>query len=163
MAKITDPAQAFSMKLAELYDIEKALEKALPKMAKAATDPRLKEGFKNHLEETKEQSKRLERAFKILGSKAKKSKSEGIRGIIADGEHVASLKAADSIHNAMMAGAARSVEHFEIACYMGAIEQAKALGYDDIEGLLRETLDEEQVTDEKLAEVSEECLAMEPM
>jgi ferritin-like metal-binding protein YciE len=152
MPKITDTTNAFIVKLQSLYDIEKQLEKALPKMAKAAFDPDLKEGFIEHLEETKIHSERLEDLFDDLGVDPKKLKTEGIRGIIADGEWVAEVDAPDAVKDAMLAGAARYAEHYEMAGYLSAIAEANALGLTDAAIILTKTLNEEMAADEILAE-----------
>jgi ferritin-like metal-binding protein YciE len=151
MAKINNASKAFLIKIQALYDIEKQLEKALPKMEKAASDSGLKAGFKNHLRETKEHSRRLERIFKMLDAKPRKTKSEGIRGILADGDWVAKVDAPDTLKDSMLASAARYAEHYEMAGYMSAIEEAKALGLTDAEELLSDTLIEEEKTDKLLA------------
>jgi ferritin-like metal-binding protein YciE len=152
MPKITDTTKVFLTKIQALYDIEKQLEKALPKLAKAATNPDLKEGFMEHLEETKEHSVRLERIFKMLEEKPKKLKVEGIRGIVADGEWVAKeVDTTDPIHDAMLAAAARYAEHYEMAGYLSAIAEANSLGMTDAAVLLTATLNEEIAADEKLS------------
>ncbi len=151
MTKIQDTTKAFIVKLQALYDIEKALEKALPKMEKAASDPDLKEGFRLHLEDTKGHSKRLERIFSDMDIAPKKLKVEGIRGIIADAQWVIDVDAPAAIKDAMIASAARFAEHFEMAGYLSAIAQANALGMTDAVMLLTETLSEERAADEKLA------------
>ncbi len=148
--KVKDMGKAFELKLQALYDIEKQIEKALPKMAKVASSEALKEGFRMHLEETKEQSKRLEKAFELLGVSPKKLRSEGIRGIIVDGEWVMEVEGPDEIRDSMLASAARYVEHYEMAGYLSACAHAKALGLSKIEALLTESLGEEEATDKKL-------------
>lgn len=152
MAKITDATQALVIKLQALYDIEGQLEKALPKMEKAASDPALKEGFRTHLEETREHTRRLESAFDILGEKPKKLRSEGIRGIVEDGAWVMKADAPEPVKDAMLASAARYAEHYEMAGYMSAIELAKLLGLSDLEETLAETLAEEEMADRKLVD-----------
>lgn len=158
MAKITDPSKAFHLKIKTLYDIEKQLEKALPKMAEAASNPDLAEGFETHLKETEEHSARLEKIFEMIGAAPERHASEGIKGIIADGEAIIATEAPEALKDAMLAGAARSAEHFEISCYTSAVEEAKALDLDEAADLLAETLDEEEATDEKLADAFEVSL-----
>jgi ferritin-like metal-binding protein YciE len=156
--KLTDARKVFEIKLQSLYDIEKQLERALPKMAKAATDPKLKEGFMTHFKETKEHSARLEKVFKLLDGKPKKLKSEGIRGIILDGEWVAETTGDDALRDAMLATSARYAEHYEMAGYLTACDQASLLDLPEIESLLRETLMEEEETDKKLAKAMRDRL-----
>lgn len=160
MEKITDTMRALEMKLQALYDIEHEIEKALPKMEKAASDEVLKEGFRVHLDETKEQSKRLEKAFRILGFDVKKTKCEGIRGIVADASAVMKVDASAPIKDAMLAASARYVEHYEMAGYLSAIAEATYLGADEVVDLLRETLREEEATDAKLDTAMSDCLAI---
>lgn len=160
MAKITDIQEVLVMKLQGLYDMEKEIEAALPDMKDAATNPKLKEGFKMHLEETKMQIARLEEAFALLSEEPEIKPHEGIRGLIADGAEVIDLSASAEIKDAMLAGAARHVEHYEMAGYMGAVGVASAAGNDDIGVLLMKNLAEEQGADEKLKMVAQESLGM---
>ncbi|HEY0908472.1 MAG TPA: DUF892 family protein [Candidatus Paceibacterota bacterium] len=150
MKKIQDPAQAFLMKIQALYDIEKQLEKALPKMAKAAKDEGFQDAFLSHLEETKEHSKRLEGIFKMLGVAPKKLSCDGIRGIVEDTKWTIEQDATPALKDAMIASAARYAEHYEMAGYMSAIAQARFLGMVDAAALLTETLAEEQAADKVL-------------
>ena len=144
------------IKLRALYDIEQELVKALPKLAKAATDSDLKEGFTAHLSETKNHVRRLEDAFVELGEKPKKEKSEGIRGIAKDAEWIIkNIKDKKVLDAALIAGASYA-EHYEMAGYMAAVEWARTLGEDEIALLLEETLGEEIAADHKLAALGKE-------
>src|SRR4051812_16732070 len=112
--KIDDTKQALVSKIQALYDIESELVKALPKMAGAAHDPELKDGFTTHLEETRKHVERLEEVFKMLEEKPHKLASAGIRGIIEDAEWV--INEADApvnLKDAMLAASARYAEHYE--------------------------------------------------
>lgn len=151
MAKIKDIRQTLELKIQALYDIETQIEKALPKMAMAATSAELQEGFLLHLEQTKEQIARLEEAFALLEIKPKKLRCEGIRGIIEDGEWTLKQSAAPEVKDSMIATAARYVEHYEMAGYMSAIAYARQLKLTGVEALLKQSLSEEEVTDKKLA------------
>ena len=153
--------EIFIIKLQALYDIENVIIKALPKMEKVARDPELKNGFRVHMEETQMHIERLENAFLILGQPAKKLKCDGIRGIIDDGNWMASVPVSDMLRDALLASAARHVEHYEMAGYMSAIAEAEALGQSNIVDLLRETLEEEEETDKKLALAAEKSLELE--
>ncbi len=159
MTQLRNAEAVLLVKLQALYDIEHQLTKALPKMAKAANDAELKKGFTDHLKETENHIKRLEKAFKLLGKTAKKTKSEGIRGIIEDGSWVIKeTEGLPELKDAMLASSARYAEHYEMAGYMSAIMESNALGLDDITELLNETLAEEQVADEKLADAMAKSL-----
>ena len=150
MKKINTATEVFVTKLQTLYDIEKQLEKALPLLAKAASDPELTKGFLEHLEETKNHSVRLEQIFTILDEPIQKLKCEGIRGIVEDGSWVIKSKAPENLKDAMLASAARYAEHYEMAGYMSAILEAEILGLTEVVELLNDTLQEEQTADEKL-------------
>ncbi len=157
MAKKYETLQdLFVLKLQALYDIENELVKALPKMAKNATDQDLKEGFTMHLDETRTQVERLEQAFTLLEMKPTKTKVEAIRGLAKDAEWVMKNVHEDEARDAAMISAARYVEHYEMAGYLTAIQWAEELGYDEIRNLLEETLQEEMGADDKLADLAEE-------
>lgn len=142
--------------LKDLYSAEKQLVKALPKMAKAASNEELKEGILAHLEETKGHVERLEEAFGKLGVAAKAKTCEAMKGLIKEGEEAIELDAPDSVRDACIIGAAQRVEHYEMAAYGTARAFAEALGEDDVVELLQETLDEEGETNKKLTAVSAE-------
>ncbi|MBX4201583.1 DUF892 family protein [Candidatus Saccharibacteria bacterium] len=150
MAQLTDSITGFNLEIKTLYDIEKQLEKALPRMAEAAINPELSEGFMEHLEETKEHANRLEKIFKLIGVPAQAHPSQSIKGLIADGDEIAASNGPEELRDALLAGAARGVEHFEMACYMNAIETAKQLELSEAVELLEDTLGEEEAADEKL-------------
>jgi len=140
----------FIQKINALYDIENVLVKALPKMAKAASNEELKMGFTSHLEETQNHVKRLEQICQILDVAPKKLKAEGIRGIVADGEWVIDHIEPENALDASLARAAQYAEHYEMAGYMAAISWADMLEETEISNLLQETLAEEKAADEKL-------------
>jgi ferritin-like metal-binding protein YciE len=149
--KIENVNEAFLTTLKALYDIEKQLEIALPKMQEASNDATLKENFGMHLIETRNHIDRLEQAFQILNEEPDTIKCEGIRGIIEDGEWVIqNVEAPEMIKDSMIAHSARHAEHYEMSGYMGAIIQADALGHEEIVFLLNETLREEEAADKKL-------------
>lgn len=158
MTKINDPVRAFHKTIKNLYDIEKQLEIALPKMAAAATDEELSTGFKDHLEETKGHIHRLEQIFKIIDAKPEKHAGNTIRGLIADGRMVISADAPAPLKDSMLAAAGRDVEHYEMACYMNAIQEAKGLELQSAVDLLEETLQEEKQADLKLADALKQKL-----
>ncbi len=142
------------MKLKALYDTELQLAKALPKMAKKATDPELSAGFEDHLAETEEHVRRLEDIFERLGEKASKTKVEAIRGMIADADWLMkNIKDAEALDASLIA-AGQYAEHYEMAGYGAAKEWAKLLGLNEIEDILNETLKEEKAADAKLNELA---------
>ncbi|MEN3943211.1 ferritin-like domain-containing protein [Prosthecobacter sp. SYSU 5D2] len=140
--------------LKDLYSAEKQLIKALPKMAKAATNPKLKKGFEKHLEETKEHAVRLE---KLLGSHKQTTRGprcKGMEGLLKEGTEMIEEEADDEVRDAGLISAAQRVEHYEIAGYGCARTYAELLG--DKAGLkvLQTTLDEEGATDKILTELA---------
>jgi ferritin-like metal-binding protein YciE len=156
--KIDSLEQLLQEELRDIYDAEKQLVKALPKMAKAASSPELQEAINSHLEETKGQVQRLEQVFEALGTKARGKTCAGMKGLIEEGQEAMEQDASDELKDAAIIGAAQRVEHYEIAAYGTARTFAEKLGHSDVVDLLQETLDEEVQADEKLTEVSETLL-----
>jgi len=141
--------------LRDLHNAESQLVKALPKMAKAASHDELKEGFQEHLEQTREHVDRLDRCFKILGQKAKGKTCHAMKGLVEESNEAIKEDAPDSIRDAKLIGAAQRVEHYEIAAYGTARAFAQTLGETKVADLLQETLDEEGETDKKLTALAE--------
>jgi ferritin-like metal-binding protein YciE len=142
--------------LKDLYNAENQLVKALPKMAKAASSDELRQGFEQHLEQTKGHVQRLEKIFQTLGESPKGKKCKGMEGLIAEGAEVMEEDYEGRVMDAAVIGAAQRVEHYEIAAYGTVRSMAKNLGADDQVSLLEETLEEEKETDEKLTELAEQ-------
>jgi len=149
--------------LRDLYDAEKQLTKALPKMAKAATSEELRAAFEEHLQQTEGQVERLEQIFEQLGEKATGKKCAAMSGLIKEGEEVASETDDDSVRDAGLIAAAQKVEHYEISGYGSVRTHAQLLGHDQAVRLLQETLDEEKETDEKLNDLAESMINEEAM
>lgn len=147
--------------LKDLYSAETQLVKALPKMAKAATNPDLKAGFEEHLEETLIQVQRLEQIGEQLGKALSGHKCKGMEGLLAEGADLISEEANDTVRDAGLIGAAQRVEHYEIAAYGTAKALAIQLGFDEAAELLEETLAEEKATDIKLSELAESVVNQE--
>jgi ferritin-like metal-binding protein YciE len=145
--------------LKDLYDAEKRLVKAIPKMAKGATSEELRDALQEHLEVTKGHVQRLEQAFELLQRPAKAKTCAGMKGLIEEGEEVMSEDATDELMDAAIIGAAQRVEHYEMAAYGTARTFAERLGNQKVASLLQETLDEEKEADEKLTEISEQLLS----
>ncbi|HET7442620.1 MAG TPA: ferritin-like domain-containing protein [Terriglobales bacterium] len=140
--------------LRDLHNAETQLVKALPKMAKAASNEQLREGFEEHLEQTREHVQRLERIFQMMGEKAKGKKCVGMEGLVKEGSELMGEDFEDDVMDAGIIGAAQRVEHYEIAAYGTAREFAEVLGEDEHASLLEETLNEEKETDRKLTEIA---------
>lgn len=134
----------------DLYSAEKQLTKALPKMAKGANDPALKEAFKAHLTETQGQVTRLEEVGQLLGIKVTGKKCVGMEGCIQEGAEALGEEGEDGILDLGLIGAGSRVEHYEMAGYLTAISLAKKMGAADIVSLLTQSLGEEQAAEKKL-------------
>jgi ferritin-like metal-binding protein YciE len=134
----------------DLYNAEKQLTKALPKMAKAASSDELRTLFEEHLEETKQHVERLEQVFEKLGKPARGMKCKGMEGLIEEGEELIQEEGDDAVKDAALIGAAQRVEHYEMAGYGCARTYAELIGMSDVAHLLQSTLDEEKAADEKL-------------
>jgi ferritin-like metal-binding protein YciE len=147
--------------LQDVYDAEKQLTKALPKMAKTATNEELKAAFEQHLEQTQEHVSRLERIFEELGEKPKGKKCKAMQGLIEEGKEMMEEDATEDVMDAGLICAAQKVEHYEIASYGCLRTYAEMLGFDDQADLLQETLDEEKDTDENLTELAVSCINLE--
>jgi ferritin-like metal-binding protein YciE len=159
MAKIDSLRTLLVQQLRDLYDAEKRLTKAIPKLAKESTSEDLTSALEEHLGETEAQVTRLERAFRALDEPAKAKECAGMKGIIEEGdEHVGEDFADDGLRDATIIGAAQRVEHYEIAAYGTAIAHARLLGLDEVVQLLEESLEEEKAADEKLTEIAEQLV-----
>jgi ferritin-like metal-binding protein YciE len=140
--------------LKDLFSAENQLLKALPKMANAASSDDLRTGFEEHLEQTKVHVQRLEEIFQSLDESPKGKKCVGMEGLVKEGSEVMEEGFEDSVLDAGLIGAARRVEHYEMAAYSAACEFAKVLGQTKHASLLERTLAEEKQTDEKLAKLA---------
>lgn len=145
--------------LKDLFSAENQLTKALPKMAKAATSDELRQGFEEHLEQTKGHVDRLQQIFEMLGEKGARKKCLGMEGLVKEGAEIMGEDFEDATMDAALISAAQRVEHYEIAGYGTVIAYADLLGESEQASLLRETLEEEKETDEKLTELAKEVNA----
>jgi ferritin-like metal-binding protein YciE len=155
MADMGTLHEAFVEELRDTYDAEKQLTKALPKMAKAANSPELREAIESHLEETRQQVTRLEQVFASVDEKARGKHCEGIAGIIEEGRAIMEEEFDEATADACLIAAAQRAEHYEMAAYGTLVAWARAMGHDEAADLLQETLDEEKAADEKLNSLAE--------
>ncbi len=144
--------------LKDLYSAEQQVLKALPKMAKAASSPELKNAFDRHLEQTREQVRRLEQIFDDLGKKPGGKKCIGMKGIIDEGQDLLKEKADPAVKDAGIISAAQRVEHYEMAGYGTVRTYARMLGHDDAARTLQQTLEEEGDTDHNLTRLAESTI-----
>ncbi|HVJ67597.1 MAG TPA: ferritin-like domain-containing protein [Caulifigura sp.] len=146
---------AFEEELKDILSAEKQLLKALPKMAKAASNADLVAGFEEHLEQTKGHVERLEKIFEMLEKAPRAKKCKAMEGLIEEGSEIMEEDAAPDVMDALLIGAAQKVEHYEIATYGTLVAWARQLEMEDAANLLHQTLDEEKETDVKLTELAE--------
>jgi ferritin-like metal-binding protein YciE len=149
----TSLQELFVEELRDIYDGEKRILRALPKMAKAAESDELQTAFNTHLKETERQVSRLEQVFRSIGETPRGKKCDGIMGIVEEGNHAIEELEGPVLDAALIAGA-QKVEHYEIATYGTLAYFAELLGHDRAKDLLGETLEEEKATDEKLNELA---------
>src|ERR1043165_1779515 len=140
----------FLTALADMYDAERRIVKALPKMAKAATCPDLKKAIEAHLKETEGHVKKLEQVFQAFNQKAKGQTCEATVGLLKEGDEIAAEFKGSPAINAALISAAQKVEHYEMASYGCLHEWAGLLGNEEAAGLLKENLDQEKGADEAL-------------
>jgi len=148
----------FHYTLKDTYFAENAILKALPQMAQAAQSEELRGAFGVHLEETQTQVKRLEQVFQMLGAKPEGVECKAIQGILEEGQEVIQEFDGGEALDAGLIAAAQAVEHYEITRYGTLLAWAKQLGLGEAEGLIKETLIEEENTDQVLSELAEDAV-----
>jgi ferritin-like metal-binding protein YciE len=146
---------AFIDELRDTYDAEKQLTKALAKLARAASNPQLREAFESHLQETQGHVDRLEQVFETLEERVRGKHCDGIAGIIEEGKSIMEEDFDESTMDACLIAAGQRAEHYEMAAYGTLIAWAQAMGHSEAVTLLQETLDEEKAADEKLSSLAE--------
>ena len=155
MAKVETMNELFLDEIRDLYDAEKQLTKALPKMAKAATSTQLRSAFEEHLTQTESHVNRLEQIFESFGQKSSGKTCAAMKGLIKEGEDIASDTEETSVRDAGLIMAAQKVEHYEISGYGSARTHAQMLGNQQAVRLLEQTLREEKETDQRLTQIAE--------
>ena len=155
MAEAGTLHDAFIDELRDTYDAEKQLTKALAKLAKASSNPELRQAFETHLEETQGQIERLEQVFESLDEKARGKHCDGIAGIIEEGKAIMEEDFDESTMDACLIAAGQRAEHYEMAAYGTLVAWAQAMGHSEAAELLQQTLDEEKAADQKLSDLAE--------
>lgn len=142
--------------LRDIYSAETQLVRALPKMARAASTPELKQAFENHLEETRGQVDRLDQVFQALDTSARRrgQKCEAMEGLITEAQEMIEMGLTPDALDSALIAAAQKVEHYEIASYGSVIAWAKAMSHQNVAGALADTLAEEKKADEHLNKMS---------
>jgi ferritin-like metal-binding protein YciE len=148
----------FLHQLKDTYFAENAILKALPQMAEAAESEELRGAFAVHLKETEGQVRRLEQIFEMVGEKPEGIPCKAIQGIIEEGQEILQEFEDGEALDAGLIAAAQAVEHYEIARYGTLLAWAKQLGLSEAEGLIEETLVEEENTDQLLSELAEDAI-----
>lgn len=144
----------FVDELADMYDAEKRLVKALPKMAKVVTCDQLKRAMLAHLQQTEGHVQKLEQVFQLLGLKPKGNTCEATVGLLREGDEIAADYKGSPAINAAVICAAQKVEHYEMASYGCLHEWASLLGHEEAAELLEEILDEEKAADAALSKLA---------
>lgn len=139
----------------DLYNAEKQLVKAPPKMAKGATSEELREALESHLDETENQVTRLERVFELLDEKPRGKHCAGMAGIVEEGSEKLQEDMEDMVLDACLIASAQKVEHYEMGAYGTVIAWAEALGLNEVRDVLNEKLEEEKAADKKLTALAE--------
>ncbi|HVT80972.1 MAG TPA: ferritin-like domain-containing protein [Phycisphaerae bacterium] len=147
--------ELFEDNLKDLYSAENQLVKALPRLAKKAANPSLKEAFLSHLKETENHVKRLESIGQMLDLKLTGKKCAAMEGLVEEGKEVLEEDGEEAVIDAALIGAAQRVEHYEIAAYGTVRAMAETLGHTKAVNLLQSTLDEEGAADKKLTTIAE--------
>ena len=145
----------FIHEIRDIYDGERQITRALPKMIKNATTPELRDALEEHLEQTQHQIERLERVFAELDEKVRGKRCEGIAGLMEEGKAIMEEELDETTMDACLIGAAQRVEHYEMAAYGTLVSWARAMGHDEAAELLEQNLEEEKAADEKLSAIAE--------
>src|ERR1700689_5259106 len=153
--KIETMEDLFLEQVEDLYDAERRLVKALPKMGEASTSQSLRQAFESHLLETEGHVTRLESVFRVLGQDPKAHTCDAMKGLISEGEEVISDIDESPLRDAGLIASANRVEHYEIAAYGSAPTFADILGLSEAASLLGQTLQEEKKADQKLTQLAE--------
>ena len=152
--KLENLQQLYLKELRDLYDAEKQITEALPKLIEAASNPELKSGLQEHLNVTNTQISRLEQIFQSLNEKPTGETCKGMKGVIKEGDEILSAGGDPSTVDAGIISAAQRVEHYEMAGYGTVRTYAKLLGQQQHASLLQQTLQEEEEADRKLTQIA---------
>jgi len=154
MSKLTTPRNLLIQEIKDLYSAESQLIRALPRMAKAATQAELKNTFSRHLEETRRHSQRIEKIMTALNVSPRGRKCKAMEGMLEEAREVIEGDASPLIRDLALIAVAQKVEHYEMAGYGCARTLADLIGESELADTLQETLDEEGATDKSLTEVA---------
>ena len=150
--------QVYLSDLQDLYDAEKQLVKALPKLARSVSSPKLSQGFERHAKQTQEHAKRLEKIFQQHQLKSKARRCPAMAGLIAEANETLEEDFSEQLLDVGVITAAQKVEHYEMSAYTSAIALAQALDFDADVRLLERTLSEEEETERQLSTLCEDIV-----
>ena len=150
-----DLHELFLDELADVFNAEQQLTKALPKLAQSAQSDELREAFESHLEETRQHVTRLEDVARSLDETLKRKTCAAMKGLVEEANEIIQEQADSAALDAALIAAAQKAEHYEIASYGTLVAWAEQMGHDDAVELLSATLDEEKTADEKLTSIAE--------
>jgi ferritin-like metal-binding protein YciE len=156
--KLESLRELFVTELQDTYDAENQIVKALPKIMEHTSHSELRDALNRHLNQTKEQVRRLERCFQALNMKAKAEHCHGMEGIIKEGDHLIKKGGDPSAIDAGIIASAQKVEHYEICSYGTMCTYAEMLGEDECLSLLKQNLAEEKEADKKLTDLAERMI-----
>lgn len=151
--KVENLRTLMTEELRDIYDAEKQITRALPKMIKSVESQGLKDALSGHLDETKHQVERLEQAFELLDIKPRSKSCPGMKGVLEEGQEMLTMTEGDHVRDIAIISAAQRVEHYEMAAYGNVRAYAEALGENEVAELLTETLEEEKQADQRLTEI----------
>jgi ferritin-like metal-binding protein YciE len=163
MADLNTLSDIFEDELRDVYDAEKQILKALPKIIKAATSEPLRDALSEHLEETRGHVERIERVFESLELKPKGKHCAGMAGILEEGSALLKENGAEAVLDAGFIAGCQRVEHYEITAYGSLLAWAKLLGYTDALKLLKANELEEKAADAKLSKLGESTINREAL
>ena len=155
--------ELFEETLKDIYYAEKAILKALPKMAKKASSKKLQTAFTKHEKETERQVERLDQVFELLGKSPRGKKCKGMEGLLEEGKEMMQEDMEPEVMDAALIASAQKVEHYEIAGYGTVRTYAQLLGENQHVKLLQQTLDEEGKTDKLLTQLAESSINIEAL
>jgi ferritin-like metal-binding protein YciE len=159
MAKMQTLHDLFIDQLKDMHSAERQLAGALPKMAKAANSPELRQAFEQHLDMTKAQIERLGQVFELMGTSQGRKKCKGMEGLLMEGEEIMMEEGmAPAVRDAGLIAAAQKVEHYEIASYGTLRTYAEMMGHREAGQILQQILEEEGRTDKLLTQIAEKSV-----
>jgi ferritin-like metal-binding protein YciE len=146
----------FLEELKDIFNAEKQLVQALPRMARSAGSPDLQAAFTKHHKETQGQVRRLEQVFREVGQAPRGKQCKGMAGLVEEGKEIMSEDGEEAVIDAALIAAAQRVEHYEIAAYGCLVTYAQLLGLRKAAELLQQNLAEEEATDKALTQLAEQ-------